>query len=151
MVLGVALEVLLTERLADLWPRGHEDSRVCAVDTGLPRPLAARDLACLVQLGRRFAEVPDIAACVLRVPVGRPLRKPTVEVEAIGDLGAANALNLLRSLRHRDDVVAALAVLLTGVHERRARLQGKPRVRPAAPTREAQRRLTRRGRRTRAG
>src|SRR5436190_24356166 len=43
VVLGVALEVLLTERPADHWVRGHEDSRVCAVDTGPPGALAARD------------------------------------------------------------------------------------------------------------
>src|SRR6266576_4877168 len=145
VVLRVTLEVLLPERLADLRMRRHEDARPCAVDACLPGSLAARDLAGPVQLRGGLAEIPDGAAGVLRVPVGRPLREATVEVEAILDRGAADAPDDLRAVGHGDGVTTAFAVLLTRVDERRARIQREPRIRDLARP-GATRRVRRRAR-----
>ena len=49
-------------------------------------------------------EVPDVAAGVLGVPVGRPLSKPPAQVEPVPDDDAGDPFNRLRRMRHRHDV-----------------------------------------------
>src|SRR5438270_12054722 len=97
----MALVELLPHRLPDVWPAGDVDTRHRPVATRLPGALGARDLAVLVQLGRRLAEVPHVAVLVLCVPVRRPLVEPTREEEPVVQGDAANALDQLRLMRHR--------------------------------------------------
>src|SRR6266542_1091817 len=85
-------------------------------------------MAHLVQLGGRLAEVPDVSARVLRVPILRSFREVAVEVEAIVHLGALDAVDLPRTTRHLEDVAAALAVFPAGVDVRRPRLERIPRI-----------------------
>src|SRR6187397_1306199 len=128
VVLGMSLQVLLPEGLPDARPRGHEDTRACARDAGQPGPLAARHLPGAVELGRVLAEVPDGAARVLGVPVGRPLGEPARRVQAVADPGAADTLDDPCPAGDADDVTARLAVLDASVHERRPGPEREPRV-----------------------
>ena len=108
--------------------RRHEDPGHGAVAAGLPRALGARDAAVRVELRGRLAEVPDVPGPVLRVPVGRPLREPAGEVEAVVDDGARDALDPLRPVRDRDDVARRLPVLDAAVDVDRPRREREPRV-----------------------
>src|SRR4051794_40654012 len=74
VVFGVALQVLLPERLSDLRVRGHEDPGSRAAGAGAPRPVAARDLAALFQLRRLPPEVTGGCARLLGVPIRRAPR-----------------------------------------------------------------------------
>src|SRR5262245_7796056 len=73
-VLSMALVVLLPVRVADARPAFHDDPGPCTVDAGLPRAVVANPLAVLAVV-RVLAEVPDVAALVLCVPVVRLLRR----------------------------------------------------------------------------
>src|SRR5436190_419230 len=69
VVFGVALQVLLPERLSDLRVRGHEDPGSRAAGACAPRPVAARDLAGLAPLRRLLADAPGAASRLRGVPI----------------------------------------------------------------------------------
>src|SRR5262245_66404140 len=94
---------------------GHVDPGRGAVAARAPGALGADDAPVRVQLRRRLAEVPDIAAAVLRVPVGRALGEPALEVETVLDDDAGRAVDRLRPVRDGDDVARGLAVLHAAV------------------------------------
>src|SRR5207237_6747455 len=128
VVLGVALVELLPHRLADARLRGHHYPRPGTADAGPPRPLPALDATLLVELRGRLAEVPDVSARVLRVPVLRPLPEATLQVEPVVDLGAAHTVDQLRLVRDGEDVTRRLAILDSTVDVGRSRLEWEPRV-----------------------
>src|SRR6478736_6664303 len=111
VVFRVALEVLLLSGLADVRVPRHEDAGLPAVDACHPGALGTRDVSLCVELGGVLAEVPDVAARILAVPVDRALRQVVAEVEAIMDGDAGHALDLPRLPRDLDDVARRLAVL----------------------------------------
>ena len=104
MVLRVPLVELLPSGLPDLWMRGHEDARAGAVAARLPRAFGARDASLLVELCGRLSEVPDVAALVLRVPVGRALVERPAQVELVLDGDTRCTVDRLRPVGHLDDV-----------------------------------------------
>ena len=75
VILGVALVELLPAGLADARVGGHVDAGLApsTPDIHVPSVLVTRPLP--VELGRLLAEVPDVAARVLRVPVDRALAR----------------------------------------------------------------------------
>src|SRR2546430_902769 len=117
MVLRVALVELLPSRLPDSRPGGHEDAWLRAVGAGLPGAFRALDPSVCVQFGGRLPVVPDVAGAVLRVPVGRSLGQPSVEVEAISNDRAAGAGDHGR-LAHGGELIAGgVPVLHAAVDE----------------------------------
>src|SRR5439155_14772 len=73
--------------------RRHVDARLGAVAAGLPRAFGRRDAAADVELRRGLAEVPDVAAAVLRVPVGRSLLELAGQEEPVPHDDARSALD----------------------------------------------------------
>src|SRR5438067_4418530 len=95
-----------------------------------------------VELGRVLAEVPDVAAGVLAVPVGRALLEPAAEVEAVADGDAGNAHDFLRETGDDNHVPRPLTVLRPRVDVARPGAEREPRVVDAGT--EARRRRHRR-------
>src|SRR5215510_6699929 len=83
VVLGMPLEELLTKALPHARIRRHEYSWSRAVLSGLPAAFGAGDAAVGVELRGRFAEVPDVAVPILRIPVGGPLGEPSLLVQVV--------------------------------------------------------------------
>src|SRR5438128_1126202 len=113
---------LLAPRLAYRRARRHVDPGDRPVSAGLPGALGACDPSLPIELGRRLAEVPDVAGLVLRVPVGRPLTEPPVEVEAVVDDDARDTLDQLGRVQDCDDVAGGVAILRAAVDKDGARL-----------------------------
>src|SRR5262249_8761927 len=114
--------------LTDARPRGHVDAGPSPVAAREPAPFGAGDAPATVELGRRLAEVPDVPAPVLRVPVGRAFLQPPGEVEPVADRGASHTLDRPRRVEHGEDVTSSLAVLDAPVDEGRPRNQREPGV-----------------------
>src|SRR5204863_10195089 len=97
------------------------------VDTGLPRPGSAGHAALGVELLGGLAEIPDVAALVLPVPVHRVLDDLALGVvESVVHDGGRHALDVLGPARDRDDVDRGLAVLQAAIAQGRARLEREP-------------------------
>src|SRR5207302_10759024 len=135
VVLRVALVELLERGLAEAWMARAVDPRLGAVDAGHPGAFGALDVPVRVELGRVLAEVPHVAARVLRVPVGGALLEPAKEVEPVADSDAGNALDLPGLVGDDDEVAGLLAVLHAGIDPVGAGEEREPRI--VDPYREA--------------
>jgi hypothetical protein len=106
-VLRLSRSVLLPVGRPDPRMHRHDDASLRSIDAGLPRTGGRDDLPVLVLL-RVLAEVPDVAAHVLRVPVERVLD----QLAALGHLvvhhGGLDTEDLLRP-RGDGDLVLLLA------------------------------------------
>src|SRR5205085_737079 len=100
----VALVVLLPAELPQARVGGHEDAGLSAVNAGRPGALGAGDATVRVQFGGVLAEVPDVAARVLAVPVDRALAEAASQVEPVVDDDAGDAGDRLRLVCHGHDV-----------------------------------------------
>src|SRR4051794_22346899 len=148
MVFGLALVELLPPRLADPRVRRHVDAGSRAVDARDPRAGGASDPAVLVELGGVLAEVPDVAARVLAIPVRSPLLEPAAQVQPVVDDHAAHPIDRLAAVCDHDDIAGRDAILDPGVHVARTGLEREPHVVNVGT--KARSRRNRRGRLTRS-
>src|SRR5919201_33043 len=90
---------------------GDVDAGARAVAAGEPAAFGAGDVSGAVELRRGLAEVPDVPASVLRIPVRGSLLEPPGEVEPVADGCTSDALNRSRRVEDVNDVTCDLAVL----------------------------------------
>ena len=98
VILRLALVVLLATAVTDARMRRHEDPRLRPVHARPPRALGARHASAPVERGGLLAEVPDVAACVLRVPVRGALGELASLVETVIHDHARSVRDRLRAM-----------------------------------------------------
>jgi hypothetical protein len=101
VILGVALEELLPEGVADLGIGLHENPALSAISAGAPCALPAGDVAVLVEFCRVFTEVLDVSVYVLRVVVRRPLAQDAVYKDLVFDDTVSSLRVSLKQLRNQ--------------------------------------------------
>src|SRR5262245_13041816 len=129
LVLRVTAPELLTERLGGSRTRRHDDAGDRTLPAGLPRSLAALDVAVPVVRRGVLAEVPDVAAGVGGVPVvgllgERPVGSPQ---DVLHDRGP-DAHDQLLLVRDTHDLAEVLALVRAPVSEHQPGMQREVRV-----------------------